>query len=252
MLADKISRSAAMAIGHGRAGGDGYDEIGFRTLAAATCRGAGALRTCLSSRFEDDLRGRTRAAAATPGTGAQQAHLPTALAPPIEGGFAFDADDSFFPASGPGQTWTYRLEDILTLFPANVVAADAGRLIAHADANLIPGAFWLPLSRLIADGRFRPMQQVRGCPVRDWRRTPAAFFVSHRWLTAAHPDPSGAQARSLAGNWSAPSPKPWKLAKRGLDEPRAMFFGHFVGCHGSALAESLLVNVVRPAIDRHP
>lgn len=253
MLADKISRSAAMAIKYGRAGGDGYDEIGFRTLAAATCRGAGALRTCLSSRFEDDLRGRLALPPPLRELEAQQAwlaHRP--LAPPIEGGFAFDADDSFFYLHpGPGQTWTYRLEDIPTLFPANVVAADAGRLIAHADANLIPGAFWLPLSRLIADGRFRPMQQVRDALSGRLAQDACRIFVSHRWLTAAHPDPSGAQAQSLAWQLVGAIAEAMEVvAKRGLDEPRAMFFGHFVGCHGSALAESLLVNVVRPAIDR--
>src|SRR5262249_8406812 len=76
-------------------------------------------------------------------------------------------------------------------------------------------------------------------------------FISHRWLTRSHPDPHGDQARivirCLLGALCEAIRVAWH---RGLLVPRRVVRGFDppVGPSGSELAESLMVNVLRPTL----
>ena len=111
----------------------------------------------------------------------------------------------------------------------------------------IPYSLWLPVTVLIETGRFKRMQDwthVLSC-----KTAPGCFyyFVSHRWLTTSHPDPSGTQARFIAWQLFSHLCKAVQIAHlRGLHAPRrfSKHLGFVLGFHGSDLAESLLVNVL--------
>jgi len=76
-------------------------------------------------------------------------------------------------------------------------------------------------------------------------------FISHRWLTPAHPDPEGRQAQFVAWQLVACLCEAIRVAQlRGLHRPRLQStMGPGIGAQGSGLAESIIVNVLRPALD---
>src|SRR5262249_341892 len=77
-------------------------------------------------------------------------------------------------------------------------------------------------------------------------------FLSHRWLSRAHPDPEAVHARYCAWQLFARLCEAVGVAKtRGLHAPRRFSpqMGFPVGLAGGELAESLLVNVRGPHLD---
>ena len=89
---------------------------------------------------------------------------------------------------------------------------------------------------------------------RDWITTvPGRYyaFISHRWLSAGHPDPEGRQAQFAAWQLMAHLCEAIQVAQlRGLRQPRLQSLtGHSIGAQGSGLAESIIVNVSRRALN---
>ncbi|MGH7463109.1 MAG: hypothetical protein ACREMA_19040, partial [Longimicrobiales bacterium] len=77
-------------------------------------------------------------------------------------------------------------------------------------------------------------------------------FISHRWLTPAHPDPDEKQARFIAWQLVAALCSSVRVAHtRGRTEPRRYNdqLQCIVGVSGTPLVEALIVNVLRPALD---
>jgi len=132
---------------------------------------------------------------------------------------------------------------------------DMPLLLTQPEADFpyrIPGAHWLPLLALIEASRFGRMQQCCGELVSE--TLPGRFycFLSHRWLTPTAPDPDGAQARLIAWQLvSAMCEAAWAAQERGLHAPRktSELANSPIGPFGSNLAESLIVNVLRYALD---
>jgi hypothetical protein len=81
------------------------------------------------------------------------------------------------------------------------------------------------------------------------RRDAFCAFVSHRWLDPHNPDPDNMQCRLLCCQIFAALLDAIQVAcRRGLDAPRRFSGGFAIGPHGSELAESMIVNLLRPHI----
>ena len=156
-------------------------------------------------------------------------------------------------AAGPPEVWAFSASSPPVSFLQDAVdGRDAAPLLSQRMTADVPGMFWLPLPAVIASGTFRPMQQY-GTAL-EHELVPGNFyaFVSHRWLTRAHPDPEGIQARLLCWQLFASLCEAiWIAGHRGLNTPRkfSRLLGFAIGARGSELAESMLVNVVRPALE---
>lgn len=109
---------------------------------------------------------------------------------------------------------------------------------------------WLPFPELVDAGRFPRMQEIRerlrfGAGPGELR-----VFVSHRWQSPRHPDPGGEQARTVAWRLFGAVCEAVRVAhRRGLHEPRQLAGGLPIGPAGSALTESVVVNVLRERLD---
>jgi hypothetical protein len=150
--------------------------------------------------------------------------------------------------TGDEQEWMYSLMRPPFGIAAQAEERDVPPLIAQRVEVDLPGMRWLPLTTLIKTGRFHRMQ--------DWsdqlgaKTEPGRFytFVSHRWLTATHPDPDGLQGGLIAWQMLAHLCEAVFVAQlRGLHTPRRFSpsINVPIGIAGSELAESLLVNVLR-------
>ena len=253
MLDDKMSPNGGKALKYGRAGSERYDEIGFRTLAASTTQGPGRLRTIASSRYEREVRRRCLLPPFLQVLDNQQRRLRhRPLTTPAAALSHYESDDAFFDLIlANGEMWSYPKSAPPTFLQRDMTANDAIALGHHPDSRRIPGAAWLPLSRLISMGRFVRLQDWQGDLV---AHEAGAYhvLVSHRWLCRAHPDPEGRQAQAVAWQLVGAIAEAIRIASvRGLHNPRMAhaLSGMIMGIHGSSLAESLLVNLVRRELD---
>lgn len=131
------------------------------------------------------------------------------------------------------------------------VDADARALMTQTLKVNLPGAHWLPLTALLRHDRFPRMQEIRGELATSTEPGRLYAFVSHRWLTPLDPDPERLQASLLGWQLFAHLAEAVRVAaRRGLSTPRRFSptFQCRIGLQGSALAESLLVNVLRPGV----
>jgi hypothetical protein len=128
---------------------------------------------------------------------------------------------------------------------------DEPPLAAHhirVDADI----WWLPFTELVDCGRFVRMQDAALRLSKDLDPGCYYLFVSHHWLDSIHPDPDGRQAALVA--WQVLGHllnAIWVGVARGRHTPRRRSgLGHIhVGVCGSGLAESILVNLLRPLPD---
>lgn len=258
-VADYPTRVAgARALRYARAGKSAwYDEIGFRTLAAAPVRGQVPLQTIPSMRLErrahlnpliEEIQSQVR----------KLQHRP--LGSPPDGRYRYESGPGYLNLIRiPGRKedvsedmWSYSLSDPPYNILQDSIPENPIYRLTHAYRDHLPGIFWLPLAALIRKGRFERMQEYREELVQE--TSPGCFycFLSHRWLSPEHPDPEGAQARFAAWQIVGHLCEAIRVADcRGLNEPRRLnpLFGFNVGISGSDLAESLLVNVLRPSLD---
>jgi len=250
---------AAAALKYSRAGNSQtYDHIGLRLTAANQARGPVALQTLDGVRLERSRERKVEVSDPIAAILEEEQKLRHRLfdLPDDTGRFSYRVEGRLLQlqkvAERDTETWTFPLTAPLPLLQKQAVPSDAPRLFTQQYRIDVPGLFWLPLSTLIACGRFRRYQDWRTDVRPDTRPGHFYGFVSHRWLSPAQPDPEGAQAAFLAWQMFAHLCDAVRIARyRGLDQPRlrSLSLGFTVGISGSDLSESLLVNVLRPSLD---
>ena len=237
-----------------------YDEIGFRLAATCTARGPVPLETLNGVRL---ARKRARKANVSDPIAAileEEQKLRHRLfdLPEDSGGFSYRVEGRLLQLEkkterlSDAETWTFPLTAPLKMLRHNAKPSDVPRLLTQQYRINIRGSFWLPLSTLIARGRLHRYQDWRTEVSADTRPGHFYAFVSHRWLSPTEPDPDGTQAAFLAWQLVAHLCDAVRIARyRGLDQPRlrSLALGFTVGISGSDLAEALLVNLLRPALD---
>jgi hypothetical protein len=115
----------------------------------------------------------------------------------------------------------------------------------------LPNVRWISLSSALARGSFARMDACTD-DLRPTVEGPFYSFISHRWRTPEHPDPSGAQCVTLCWQFFLALIDAVRVAhSRGLDAPRLMidFGSAYVGIYGSDLTEAMVVNLLRPTLD---
>jgi hypothetical protein len=154
--------------------------------------------------------------------------------------------------TGEARDWNYSLSQPPAGIAEQAQDRDVPLLFTQQMEVGLPGIRWLPLTTLVRAGQFHRMQ--------DWadqlvaRTKPGCFyiFVSHRWLTATHPDPDNRQGGLIAWQMLTHLCEAVLVAQlRGLHAPRRFtpYIPVPIGIAGSELAESLLVNVLRYCLD---
>ncbi|MCP2250131.1 hypothetical protein [Lentzea aerocolonigenes] len=253
--------AAARALKYARSAGQApYDEIGFRSLAATPFDSYGPLQTFARARLdaERELRRRTPADLDLLLTQTRKLRHRPIAAP--DGRMRFTVQDDLFnltlvPENGEpddGLVWSFPLSAPPKMFLDAADDRDEPQLFTQHARVDVPDSYWLPLPALIEAGRFQRMQKVTGDLVASTAPGNYYCFVSHRWLTPTAPDPDGRQARLIAWQLVAALCEAVYVAhERGLHTPRKVsrLTPVPVGASGSDLAEALIVNVLRPALD---
>ena len=275
--------SAAKAIKYGRSGPSrSYDLIAFRTVAACPARGplnvltlSGMITPRKDARREPDRTpipassrvegessrailslesvsetgrfrftiGKGRSIPREPPPGFQtidDPERPLRLDRPWFEGVVDGSGARLFPADSPPEDLRQVVQD-----------RDLPLLITQQGRILYPGQNWFPLTELITAGRFKRMDEWGKALVQ--RTFPWAFygFVSHRWQSPDQPDPDDGQASFTAWQLVAYLCEAVRIAAlRGVWKPRKFnpMLNWVDGIAGSDLAEVLLVNVVRHAV----
>ena len=251
--------ATARAIRYARAAaGATYDEIGFRLRAATpgSLTGPAALETFATARRRHEQATRRQAADKAGRLGSEQVMLRHRAIDFGQAGhvrFAVQGGQLHLTVTGDDGTeeiWAYALSHPPKAIRSIAVERDASPLVAQQLQVDAPGMRWLPLPLLIEAGRFRRMQEWAGQLETDTVPGRYYAFVSHRWLTPAHPDPEGRQAQFVAWQLVACLCEAIRVAQlRGLHEPRLESMGFGIGAEGSFLAESIIVNVLRHVLD---
>lgn len=254
---------ASRALAYARASGArAYDEIGYRWSAALPVRDATPLQTLDAARLaharelarrEDPRVARARELQP------RLRHRP--LDTPPDGRFRFEhrldvleLTRSWSDGDGREQQdlWTFPLSAPPSTFLHDAIANDEPELAGASIRIEGSGMRWLPLRALIEHGHFPRMQDCRDELVATMEAGAFYAFVSHRWLSRAEPDPDGGQASYAAWQLVGHLCDAVRVAgRRGLHEPRRFnpLAGFVIGVAGSELAEALLVNVLRAALD---
>ncbi len=252
--------AAARSLRYARAvAGASYDEIGFRLRAATPTSSAGAvpLETFATARLRHDREVRRLAASEIERVRSEQIMLRhRAIDFDRDGNARYEIQGDLINLSvtagdGTEETWTYALSHPPKFLRSSAIERDARWLVAQQFQIDLPGMRWLPVPLLIEAGRFRRMQEWAGQLETTTSRDRYYAFISHRWLTPAHPDPEGRQAQFVAWQLVACLCEAIRVAElRGLYEPRLQSVtGPTIGARGSDLAESMIVNVLRRALD---
>lgn len=236
-----------------------YDEICFRAAAANPRRAEHFVQSVPSSLLA--LANTTREATFVLALRDQVEllrHRPLEI-PPIDNAsfnmrvtpnvahFTFDSPDE----PEDRLTWSLPLTNLPPLLMRTAVAADVRPIVARTHNIQSPGANWLTLASLVEWGAFRKFQTCRDSLVHSTRPGNFYCFISHRWHSPTQPDPDGLQARFAAWQLVAHLAHAIRIAStRGLHEPRRILsdLGVPAGQSGTNLAESLIVNLLRPAL----
>jgi hypothetical protein len=251
--------AAARALRYARASvGAAYDEIGFRLRAAtpASLAGPVPLQVFATTRLQHDRGVRRHSAKEVERLRAEQVMLGhRAIDFDLIGRLRYEVEGDLINLmvtadDGTETVWTYALSHPPKFLRDQAIAWDAPQLASRQLQVDLPMR-WLPLSLLVEAGRFLRMQEW--ADRLETSTLPGHYyaFISHRWLTPAHPDPQGRQAQFVAWQLTAALCEAIQVAQlRGLHEPRLQSqTGFGIGAQGSGLAESMLVNVLRQALD---
>ncbi|MGJ7506445.1 hypothetical protein [Variovorax sp. GT1P44] len=240
-----------------------YDAIGFRMFAASPRRGPSPLQTAAWTAMQRELADRSKADTVVDEILTQQAMLrPRAIRMPIsDGSMRYGIDRAAIHmytgrVNEAGREiddrWTFSLTDLPDALLLGAYDADEALVAAQSLSVRLQATHWLPLTTLLDDGHFRRLQEVRSQLQRETRPGMFYCFLSHRWLGTTHPDAEGAQARFAAWQLVAHLVQAVRVAEqRGLHQPRRFSaqLGQPVGPRGTPLAEALIVNVLRFALD---
>jgi hypothetical protein len=252
--------AAARALRYARAAaGASYDEIGFRLRAAtpASLAGPVPLETFATARLRHDQETRRHAAGEVERLRSEQVMLGhRAIDFDVDGRIGYKVEGDLINLmvtadDGTEEVWTYALSHPPKMLRFQAIGSDAPQLGSQRLRVDLPGMRWLPLPLLVQAGRFRRMQEWAGQLETTTFPDRYYAFVSHRWLTQAHPDPEGRQAQQVAWQLVAYLCEAIRVAQlRGLHQPRLKSLAGFpIGAQGSELAESMIVNVLRQALD---
>jgi hypothetical protein len=253
--------AAAKALTYARlTGALGYDEIGFRSLAASPVKGYFPLQTFAQSRLDAEREHRRRTPADLDLLLTQTRKLRHRPIGVPDGRIRYTFEDdliNLMPEAEPGTpddglVWSYPRGAPPKAFLDITDDRDESLLLTQYSLQNVPATYWLPLPALITAGRFGRMQDITADLVP--RTSPGNYycFVSHRWLTPTAPDPDGDQARLLAWQLVAAMCEAVFVAhERGLRTPRKISKAGAlpIGAYGSDLAEALIVNVLRYRLD---
>ncbi len=251
-----------------------YDTIGFRTFAASPRKGHFPLQTSTWSAMQRNLTDSRKSNTVVEEILDHQPklrHSPLALPKGkkkekgIEN-YRYVADRNAIHLyrrknDSTGQKtedrWTFSLTDLPNLpkellLTLGVLDKDEPMITSQQLQVDLQSTHWLPFPVLLTKGCFSKFQDIRSLLIR--KTQPGSFycFLSHRWLSAKHPDPDASQAQFAAWQLIAHLTEAVRIAhQRGLHEPRQFSsnLGIAVGLHGTKLAESLIVNVLRFLLD---
>jgi hypothetical protein len=252
--------AAARSLRYARAVvGATYDEMGFRLRASTPAQFAGPtpLETFASVRLRHDRELRRVAASEVERVRSEQGmlrHRAIDFAATGVARYAIEGDlinITVATDDGAEDSWVYALSHLPEGLRTGGRDWDAPPLASRQLRVDLPGMRWLPVSSLVREGRFRRMQEW--AEQLETTMDPDRYyaFISHRWLTPAHPDPEGRQAQFAAWQLFAYLCEGIRVAQlRGLHQPRQQsVIGPAFGAHGSGLAESMIVNVLRLVLD---
>ncbi len=236
-----------------------YDEMGFRLRASTPVQFAGPtpLETFASVRLRHDRELRHLAASEVERVRSEQGMLRHRAIDFTASGsvrYAIEGDLINMVATtddGAEESWVYALSHLPEGLRAGGRDRDAPELASRQLQVDLPGMRWLPVSLLVREGRFRRMQEWAEQLETTTDSDRYYAFISHRWLTPAHPDPEGRQAQFAAWQLLACLSEGIRIAQlRGLHQPRQEgAIAPVFGAHGSGLAESMIVNILRPVLD---
>lgn len=252
---------AARSLRYSRSGPtDVYDEIGFRYLASNPTLGPVPLQTSASARAHQQELDLRRADPLLEELRAQQESLRHRPLSVPDGRLRYTVHGALLdvrlvqdlPGGGElEEPWPVPLSRPPQFLLDGAVPWDAA---VHAGRRLrvdLDAMRWLPMEVLLEAGRFPRMQEMAHLLRQGMDDDGFYAFVSHRWLTASAPDPGSRQAASLAWQLVGYLAEAVRVAhQRGLTAPRLYnpHIGFPIGPQGSELAESLLVNLLRPAL----
>jgi hypothetical protein len=253
------SLAAARALIYGRCGEeDTYDSIAFRTFTASPRKGVSPLQTSAWSAMQRAIDVDRKSNPLVDEILEQQSklrHRPIGFPSGENFGFVVRSDTVVLERRGQiVDRWTYSLTDWPDPLLMGVVDNDAAEITAQHYQVQLEATHWLPLPALLEEGRFTRFQELRSKLIRDTQPGAWYCFLSHRWLDRAQPDPTGAQAQFAAWQLIAYLLEAVRVAdQRGLRQPRRFSrqFGLGVGLRGTPIAESLIVNVLRHALDEN-
>jgi hypothetical protein len=252
--------AAARSVRYARAAvGATYDEMGFRLRAATPGPFAGPtpLETFATARLRHDQEVRRLAASEAERVRSEQGMLRhRAIDFHVSGHVRYKIQGNLINLTvtaedGTEEPWVYALSHLPDSLQEGASSSDAPSLTSRQLRLDLPGMRWLPVPLLVREGRFRRMQEW--AEQLDTTTVPDRYyaFISHRWLTPGHPDPEGHQAQFTAWQLLASLCEAIRVAQlRGLNQPRLRgMMGATIGAQGSGLAESMIVNVLRVALD---
>jgi hypothetical protein len=256
--------SAGRAILYARSGDKNtYDSIGFRTFAASPRVGPSPLQTSEWTALQRNLNDRQKQVTIVDEILNQQSqlrHRPLAF-PREDGKYRFQIDSDTIhvyrritneAGRETEDRWIFSLTDLPETLLFGAIDRDEPLIAAQRLQVSLQGTHWLRFSTLLEEGRFRRLQEVRDKLVRRTEQGSFYCFLSHRWLDPKHPDPDALQARFTAWQLFAHLAEAVRVAdQRGLHQPRRFSseLGKAVGPRGTDIAESLIVNVLRFALD---
>lgn len=255
--------AAGRALIYGRCGDDdAYDAVAFRISAAAPRKGLVPLQTSARSSLQrvlEEHKQSDRAADEILNQQPRLRHRPIGFPPGERFGFSTDRDTVILERRQTDAAqrqvvdrWIYSLTDLPEPLLMSVTDNDVHLIGAQRLRVQLEATHWLPLPVLLEEGRFARFQEQRAKLVRDTQPGAWYCFLSHRWLDRAQPDPQGTQAQFAAWQLIGHLVEAVRVARqRGLHQPRR-FSQHLragVGVRGTPVAESLIVNMLRFALD---
>ncbi|MFI6686359.1 hypothetical protein [Streptomyces sp. NPDC050485] len=253
----RAGEAPARALGYAHGGGSqNYDDLAFRYESACPEQPYVTVETLAGLAEQERRRERLRPPDDLAELAAQHDYLTHRRLVPPDGRSRYGIERGllYVMAEHDGE--------VLGRFPLGLPSRTLDALAEPADLRPQPAdsvrphvadSLWLPLDELIQGGRFPEMREVASRLAVGVPSGHHHVFVSHRWLSTAHPDPEGVQARIVAWHLFAALCEAVRVARRrGLHTPRrvARVLNAPVGAAGSALVESLLVGVLRTALDQ--
>lgn len=250
--------AGSRALKYSRAGKSPlYDDIGFRVFVTIPRRGPTALQTIPRLQMERNIADRTRKNTLVEKIRHQVRaiqHRYLQMPPMVDRVRYGISQDGLIEFTDSNQDRALlSMTHAPDVFAGSARDVDEPKIYAQFLRFNMPGTFWLPLTALIRAGRFMTMQEFRSDLAQSTSPDCFYLFLSHRWLSSEQPDPDDIQARVAAWQIVGHLCEAINVASlRGLNVSRKMNYYMFqapFGISGSKLAEALIVNLLRRALN---